>query len=408
MDHPELLPHLFRTEYHKLVAVLARRFGFAQLETAEDLVSETFFTAAQTWGPNGLPPNPVAWLYRVAQNKATTHLQRARAHQAFSAVQAPNSASQPEVELSAQNIQDSQLAMMFAICHPALAPAAQMGLSLRVLCGFGIEEIAGAFLTNKETIQKRLFRAKAALRKVGTAIELPGPAQLEQGLEAVLGTIYLLFNEGYYSAHRNQLIRKELCFEAIRLATLLVENTLTARPEVYALLALMCFHASRLEARLDPHGDIIFYEQQDSSRWNEEWVRKGGYFLQRAAAGNSLSKYHLEAGLAFWSTTQADTPAKWASMLQLHDLLRQVDASPLAALSRTYVLAKVAGKQAAIAAAEQLSLTSHPLYWALLGELYRGLDDGRAAEHLRQAYQLAKSAPDKRAIQRKLIEVKKG
>jgi len=221
---------LFRTEYRKIVAVLCKHFGFDEIEIAEDIASDTFMTAAQTWGMNGVPKNPTAWLYNVAKNKAKNYLQRDSLFKNKIALEIKKTSSdseENEIDLSTQNINDSQLQMMFAICHPSISPEAQIGLSLRILCGFGIEEIADAFLTNKETINKRLFRAKGKLREEKIKIEMPDVSEIDARLINVLRTIYLLFSEGYYSESQNQIIRKELCFEAMRLCTMLVENSST-------------------------------------------------------------------------------------------------------------------------------------------------------------------------------------
>jgi len=230
MKKNELIPHLFRTEYRKIVAVLCKHFGFDEIEIAEDIASDTFMTAAQTWGMNGVPKNPTAWLYNVAKNKAKNYLQRDSLFKNKIALEIKKTSSdseENEIDLSTQNIKDSQLLMMFAICHPSISPEAQIGLSLRILCGFGIEEIADAFLTNKETINKRLFRAKGKLREEKIKIEMPDVSEIDARLINVLRTIYLLFSEGYYSESQNQIIRKELCFEAMRLCTMLVENPST-------------------------------------------------------------------------------------------------------------------------------------------------------------------------------------
>ena len=205
-------------------------FWFDEIEIAEDIASDTFMTAAQTWGMNGVPKNPTAWLYNVAKNKAKNYLQRDSLFKNKIALEIKKTSSdseENEIDLSTQNIKDSQLQMMFAICHPSISPEAQIGLSLRILCGFGIEEIADAFLTNKETINKRLFRAKGKLREEKIKIEMPDVSEIDARLINVLRTIYLLFSEGYYSESQNQIIRKELCFEAMRLCTMLVENPST-------------------------------------------------------------------------------------------------------------------------------------------------------------------------------------
>ncbi len=421
MDNSELIPHLFRTEYRKIVSVLCKHFGFDQMEIAEDLTSDTFLTAAETWGQKGVPPNPTAWLYHVAKNRAKNYLKRGNIFESKLVPELKREAgaakggtagsggaagsTEEEIDLSPQNINDSQLQMMFAICHPAISPEAQIGLSLRILCGFGIEEIADAFLTNKETINKRLFRAKEKIREEKIRIELPGPAEIEARLTNVLTTIYLLFNEGYYSVSQNKSLRKELCFEAIRLCYMLIESELTNVPEANALLSLMCFHASRFEARLDENGELVLYGQQDTSLWNSDLVSKGGYFLSRAATGSRLSTYHLEAGIAYWNTQKDDTKEKWENILQLYNLLLQLEYSPMAALNRTYALSKTNGKEEAMREAEKLDLRDNQLYFSLLGELHTGVDNQKAKQRFLQAILLAKRPADKLALQRRVDEL---
>jgi RNA polymerase sigma factor (sigma-70 family) len=407
MEQPELLPHLFRTEYRKIIAVLCKRFGFHEMETAEDIASDTFMTAAQTWGLQGIPPNPVAWLYTVAKNKAGNFLKRQATfhNKVVKETAVPENACtlpEYEIDLSPQNINDSQLQMMFAICHPAIAPEAQIGLSLRILCGFGIEEIANAFLTNKETINKRLHRAKEKLRSENIPIALPDQANLDDRLGAVLATLYLLFSEGYYSISNNKTLRKELCFEAMRLCYMLIENKQTNKPPVNALLSLMCFHASRFEARMNKQGELILYEEQDTSLWDTDLISKGGYFLNLSASGNQLSKYHLEAAIAYWNTQKDDTSEKWENILQLYNRLLQLEYSPMAALNRTFALSKANGKTEAILEAEKLNLTTNHFYFTLLGELYSGMDNGKARGYLEKGLTLAKTQTDKQTIQKKI------
>jgi RNA polymerase sigma factor (sigma-70 family) len=405
MEQQELIPHLFRSEYRKIVSVLCRRFGFDQMEIAEDIASETFLTAVQTWGFNGLPQNPVAWLYRVAQNKAKNYLQRNLTFESKVAPQVKNDFPEHyeiEIDLSPQNINDSQLQMMFAICHPSIPPEAQVGLSLRILCGFGIDEIAEAFLSNKDTINKRLYRAREKLREEQIKIELPGPAEINKRLDAVMTTIYLLFTEGYYSVSQNQVLRHDLCFEAIRLCQMLADNGHTNTPPVNALLALMYFHASRFDARVNENGEIILYHDQDTSLWNADMILKGGYYLNRSAVGNTLSKYHLEASIAYWSTQQADTKEKWENILQLYNRYLQVAYSPVAALNRTYALAKANSKEEAIVEAEKLNLTDNQFYFALLGELYTGINNQKAKMNFQQALAIARTSADKKIIQKKI------
>jgi len=395
-------------EYRKIVSVLSKRFGFDQIEIAEDIASETFLTAAQSWPINGLPENPVAWLYLVAKNKSKNYLQR---NSVFELKIRPElkkeftNAYEQEIDLSPQNISDSQLQMMFAICHPSISSEAQIALSLRILCGFGIEEIADAFLSNKETINKRLLRAREKLREEKICIDMPEPSRIESRLDTVLTTIYLLFNEGYYSMSEDSTLRKDLCLEAMRLCTMLVENKITNKPAANALLSLMCFHASRFETRMNKNGELVLYEDQDEHQWNPELISKGGFYLHAAARGNTITKFHLEAAIAYWNTQKQDTKEKWEAVLHLYNQLLTMEYSPIAALNRTFVISKVMGKQAAIAEAEQLNLAGNPFYYSLLGELYTGLDNEKAGQNLQKALSLVKYDPGKQVIRKKLAKL---
>ena len=220
MKENELLPHLFRTEYRKIISVLVRHYGFEQLSVAEDIASDTFLIAAETWGIKGLPDNPVAWLYTVAKNKSRDLLRR---NAVFNEKLRPAlkaellTIPETDIDLSEENIKDSQLQMMFALSDPALSVESQVALILRILCGFGIDEIADAFLTNRETINKRLFRGKEKLRSAKIKISLPSAEEINKRIDAVLTSLYLLFNEGYYSSSQNSVLRKDFCLEAMRL-----------------------------------------------------------------------------------------------------------------------------------------------------------------------------------------------
>jgi predicted RNA polymerase sigma factor len=310
-----------------------------------------------------------------------------------------------EIDLSNKNITDSQLQMLFAICHPSISTEAQIGLALRILCGFGIDEIANAFLTNKETINKRLFRAREKLRLEKVQIEFPSEAEIDRRSGTVLTTLYLLFNEGYYSESQNTILREDLCLEAMRLTYLLIENEQTNKPVVNALLSLMCFHASRFEARKNENGEIVLYQNQDETFWNDELITRGIYFLKQASQGNIISKYHLEASIAYWHTIKADTKEKWETILQLYNHLLQIQYSPIAALNRTYALSKANGKPVAIIEAEKLQLTNNHYYYTLLGELYKDIDSNKAKTKFQIAYSLAKTQTDKQTIKKKIDEL---
>ena len=407
MKQAELIPHLFRTEYRKIVSVLCKLFGIEHIEIAEDIVSDTFLLASELWGLKGLPENPTAWLYLVAKNKTKDYLKR---HSLFSQTiskEIKHNATiseEIEIDLSVKNINDSQLAMIFVVCHPCNPAEARIALALNLLCGFGIDDIANAFLTNKDVIYKRLQRAKEKLRTEHIKMEQPTFSEIDDRLPTVLMILYLLFNEGYYSSSQDITLRKDLCLEAIRLTYLLIANEQTNKPFANALLSLMCFHSSRFEARINQNGETILYQDQNTGLWDQELISKGEYFLDQASQGNKISKYHLEAGIAYWHTVRADTKEKWENILQLYNQLLLIEYSPIAALNRTYALAKANGKKEAIIEAEKIKLTDNHLYHSLLGELYIDVDNEKAISHLQNALALTRSTADKMLISNKILE----
>lgn len=407
METGRLIPHLFRTEYSKITAVLCRRFGIERLEIAEDLASETFLAALNTWPYRGIPENPTAWLYTVAKNKTKNYLAREQifSQKVINAITDPSESVTPLIDLSDTNITDSQLRMLFAICVSGIPPESQIGLALRILCGFGIDEIAKAFLTSRETITKRLFRAKEKLRSQHTRLEFPSDGELGNRLKSVLTTLYLLFSEGYYSETHHRILREELCEEAMRLVHLLTQHPATDRPEVNALLALMCFHASRFRARIDQSGFPVLYDDQDQTLWDETLIAKGVTYLHKASVGTNVSKYHLEAGIAYWHTMKPNTKEKWESILALYDYLLAMEYSPIAALNRTFAMSKIKGVRPAIEEAEKLQLPENPFYFALLGELYTEIDHARGKEYYVKAQQLARTMADQRLLERKLQKI---
>jgi RNA polymerase sigma-70 factor (ECF subfamily) len=403
MEQKELIPHLFRTEFRKITTVLCKLFGIDHIEIAEDIAGETFLSALEIWTFKGIPENPTAWLYTVAKNKAKNYLNRTGVYEKKILPEITSKEfKSTEIDLSDKNITDSQLQMLFAVCHPSIPAEAQIGLSLRYLCGFGIDEIANALLSNKETINKRLFRAKEKLRLEKVKIEFPSEEEIDERLETVLTTLYLLFNEGYYSESQDAVLREDLCLEAMRLTYLLIENQQTNLPPVNALLSLMCFHSSRFEARRTESGEIILYQDQDETRWNHELISKGIYFLNKASTGNKISKYHIEASIAYWHTMKSDTKEKWENILQLFNRLLLIEYSPIAALNRTYALSKANSKEEAIVEAQKLNLRDNHFYFTLLGELYTGINNQKAKQNFQKAFSLAKTKTDQQTIQKKL------
>lgn len=399
-DHT-LIPQLFRLEYSKMTAVLCRHFGLENIAVAEDIVSETFLKATEVWGANTLPENPTAWLYTVAKNKTKDYLKRNAIFEAQVKREIKPEEREVNWDFDEESISDSQLAMIFAVCNPANSTEAQICLALQILCGFSVEEIADAFLSKKETIKKRLFRAKNVLRQDHFQIRTLQEAGISSRLDAVLKTLYLLFNEGYFSKSNNQLIRRELCSEAIRLSLILTENAWTNVPKTNAILALMCFQSSRLAARTDDSGATILYEQQDKRLWSQELIDKGNYYLVNACSGTEISKYHLEAGIAYWHSTPTDQH-KWDYILQLYNELILIEYSPVTALNRTFAFARVYGNEKGIQEAEKLKLTDSSEYYALLAYLYTDTAAAKAIDLYQQAIDLTKSLPEKKTLRREM------
>jgi len=402
----ESLKQLFQQEFSKMVAVISKLYGLQHIEIAEDIVSETFLAAAETWGVKGIPPNPAAWLYTVAKQKTLYYFRRNKIldEKIIPALKANQSEAteMEELDFSSQNIKDSQLQMLFAICTPAIASEAQIGLALRILCGFGIDEIAEAFLSNKETINKRLFRAKEKLRAEHINMEMPPEPEISERLDNVLHVIYLLFSEGYYSQTQNEILRKDFCLEAMRLGLLLTDYEKTNFPKTNALMALMCFHASRFDARQDKEDALILYEDQNEALWDKELIKQGIHFLSLSAEGNEVSSYHLEARIAYWHCMKQDTSEKWNEILQLYDQLLLVNYSPGVVLNRIYALYKAKGYKTALAEAEKLQINDSHFYFLLLGELYKHEDVGKAKTNFQKALSLAKTQTEKQEIWEKI------
>jgi RNA polymerase sigma factor (sigma-70 family) len=403
MKNESLLPHLFRTEFRKISTVLCKHFGIEHIETAEDIASETFLSALESWPHKGVPENPKAWLYAVAKNKAKNiKIRQKNFEENISKEVLKETDNNTEIDLSEKNIFDSQLQMLFAICHPTIPKESQISLALRILCGFGIDEIASAFLTNKETVNKRLTRAKDKLRKEHISIEFPPEKDIKIRLNSVLLTLYLLFNEGYYSEIQEITLREELSFEAIRLTEMLLSNSTTNLPETNALYALMCFHASRFGARKNQNGETVLYHDQDESLWDQALIQNGVFHLHNASNGDSASKFHIEASIAYWMTIKNDTKEKWEQVLKLYNLLLFTEYSPIAALNRTFALSKVHGKQIAIKEAEKLNLSNNPFYFSLLGELYAETNKNLAIENYKKAITLTKNQTEKYLLMGKI------
>lgn len=386
-----------------MVSYLTRIFGLSRLDLAEDVVQDTLCRAMETWSNSGVPDNPSAWLMRVARNRAVDLVRRDKQFQYFAPELAHLLDQKEQFEESVafdQQIQDDQLRMMFSCCHPDLSTEAQVTLILKTLSGFSVAEIAHAFLSNVDSIEKRLGRARKLFRQSGPLLELTDGEQIRSRLNAVQQAIYLLFNEGYHGTHSEGSVREELCYEAIRLAILLSEHPEGATPRTHALLALLCFHAARLRGRTDRDGSLIQLEQQDRSTWDQELIGRGFAYLDMASTGCELSEYHLEAEIAFWHCTAATyEETNWQKILGLYDLLFARQPSAVVALNRAIALGKAQGAQAGLVALAQLpagQFGNYPFYAAAQGEFHREAGQfAAAAKHYDVAMQLARTSSER-------------
>ena len=352
MKATELTDRLFRRSAGRLVAHLTRALGPEHLGLAEDAVQDALLKALQTWPFQGVPENPEGWLLRVARNGALDELRRSATLSRKLAGAGGQLAAPPPGDAAAFGTQfdQDQLTMVFLSCHPALSEPMRVGLTLKVVAGLGVDEIAAAFLVPRATIQQRLVRAKRALRGAGVTFAMPSERELPARLRDVLAVLYLTFNEGYAASAGESPVRGELCAEAIYLSEALTEHPATDRPEVHALLALMYLQASRLSARTDRVGSLVLLEDQDRSLWDRRAIAKGFEHLERAAAGTALSPYHLEAGIASCHAMAPSVAATdWPRILDYYDELIELDPSPVVRLNRAVAVAMVRGPGAGLA-----------------------------------------------------------
>jgi RNA polymerase sigma-70 factor (ECF subfamily) len=411
-----LTERLFREEAGKLVATLTRHFGVDHLQLAEDVVQEALARALRLWPFHGVPQNPAAWLTQTAKNLALDVLRREKnflGKEAAIIASFELAAASPaagEAAFADNEIRDDRLRLLFVCCHPHLAPEAQVALALKTLCGFSTVEISRAFLTTEASIAKRLTRAKQRLREDGIPFEIPSGPELRSRLEAVQHTLYLLFNEGYKASGGARLVREELCFEAIRLMTLLVGHPAGDRPEGHALLALMLFNAARFRSRVDPAGNLLRLAEQDRASWDQELISRGMRHLSRSASGEEFSEYHLQAGIAACHCSAPDYGSTdWPQILALYDRLVQLDDSPVVALNRAIAVAHVSGPADGIKAVEEIrdrgKLESYHLLYAVLAEFEMQLGNFlSAAAHYRAALERAETSSERAFLEKRLQE----
>jgi RNA polymerase sigma-70 factor (ECF subfamily) len=380
MDHSEkpitpFVHMMLREEAGKLLASVIHLLGAVNLDVAEDIVQDTMLAALNQWRFQ-LPENPKAWLYRVVKNKTIDFIRQKKHLVALSPLLLSEWTISSEVEksFSDKEIKDNQLRMMFASCHPHLAKPAQISFILKTLFGLSVKEISRVFLTNEETITKRLYRARMQFRQLGKeGIQVPSGEALTHRLQAVLKCIYLIFTESYFSLSDENVMRKDLCSEAIYLCENLALHAATAQPPVFALQALMCFHASRFDARIDEQGALLTFEEQDRRLWDRQLIQKGSFYLDRSMCGDQLSAYHIEAMIAAqYSLSASANDVDWNRTLWLYDQLLLLNASSSVKINRAYVLSKVKGAAEAMQyLVSQENRNAGFLYHIVLGELYK-------------------------------------
>lgn len=409
-DVTVLVDHLFRHHAAGMLAGLVKRLGLADLDLAEEAVQEAMLQALRLWPYHGVPDGPRAWLARVAHNKAVDIVRRRGAlRRKVKDLELQAADTTPGRPLDAsESWEDERLAMIFACTHPALPDEARVALTLKAACGFSVAEIARAFLASETTIAQRIVRAKQRLRDHALVLEVPDPERLPARLDSVLQVIYLLFNEGYCAHGGDALVRHDLCGEAIWLADLLARRAETALPKVFAVLSLMELQASRLPARQDEAGDLVLLPDQDRSRWDWGLIDRGLRHLALASAGDELTSYHLQAGIAaVHAVAPSDEATDWPRLLDLYDLLVTIDPSPVIALNRAVALGLVHGPDEGLRALDALdrALSGYFLLPATRADFLRRL--GRA-EEARVSYEaalaLAQTGPERRFLTRRLAE----
>ena len=368
------------------MAVLARKHGVRNIELVEDAVQSALASALTAWSERGVPDEPSAWLYRVARNRL---IQETRQQSGRSAIlkQAGgfDESSAPTDPHFEDEIADDLLRMLFVCADEAIPSESRLVLALKTLCGFGTGEIALRLFTSEANVHKRLARARSRLREVAPELEPPPLDTLRSRLPSVQGILYLLFNEGYLSAHREEAIRHDLCDEAVRLATILAEHPVGAVPESFALLALMHFHAARLGSRVDTMGGLLLLEEQDRSRWDHERIRLGAAWLERSAGGEVFSRFHAEAAIAAEHCRAASfRETRWEEIVALYAMLERIAPSPLHTLNRAVAMAEWQGPDAGLAVLADLAppawLSGSHLWDAVIADLHRRARNADVAE----------------------------
>lgn len=405
MDTDSLVDHLFRRHSAKIVATLTRVLGSRHLDLAEDVVQDALLKALQQWPFKGIPENPAAWLTLVAKNRALDLLRRdaslgSKAEEIERALPGSRSSTLPANEM------DDQLALILMCCHPALPVEYQIALTLKTACGFSTAEIARAFLTPQPTIAQRLVRAKRQIRDHDIVIDPPSLDDLPERIDSVLRVIYLLFNEGYAATSGDDLVRSDLCEEAIRLGTLLVDQSPLKLPPAHALLALMMLQAARLPARTQEDGSLALLSEQNRDLWDRKLISLGMRHFGESASGDKITTYHLQAEIAaIHAASHSDT--NWPKLVDLYDDLYQLEPTPIVLLNRAIAISRAEGPHAGLAALEQIdahhALRNYHLLPAVAAELWKQVGDReRAAQSYQRALECPCSVPERTFLETQL------
>lgn len=404
----ESLDHLFRHQAGQMVSVLSRIFGLQYLDVIEDAVQESLVAALKNWPFNGVPDNPRAWLIETAKNRMLDRVRRAARFRETSTD--AEEFDLPAIENTdahfASEISEDQLRMIFVCCHPVIPPDSQVALTLKIVSGFSVSEIARAFLAKEDSVAKMITRAKQKLRDNKIELEMPSAADVAKRLDTVAKVLYLMFNEGYAASEGAELVRQDLCSEAIRLCAFLSTHPLTGTPKINALAALFLFQGGRLSSRYDSDGELLILADQDRALWDKAMIARGLNYFRRSASGDELSEYHLEAEIAAMYALSPDYGSiDWPRILECYELLQQRKFSPVVELNRVIILAKIYDAARGLKELEKLGDKLNNLNLFHITRAHFLAETGEAAlaiDAYQKAILLTHNEPIKRFLQKKV------